>query len=339
MLDEIGFYTLTDRRAMNASAISPMWRCELLLTSRCNFHCPYCRGFSNFGEDCDGDMPLDTALAVLDYWIQDGLKNVRFSGGEPTLYPYLNTLAGQCADAGVERLAVSTNGSANLSVYERLVESGVNDFSISLDACCASFGNKMAGVTGQWVKVIQNIEAISALTYVSLGCVFTAETAVTAKDVIMFAHGLGVADIRIISAAQWDGLAGIQGVPAHVLQQHPILQYRVGHFEQGRNVRGIQHTDCHQCYLVQDDSVAAGRWHFPCVIYLREGGNAIGEIGPQMRQERLAWMNQHDTYADPICRQNCLDVCIDYNNKCAEFVDKRESRDGYGCCEPARQTP
>ena len=44
-LEEIGFYTLDDERAKHASETSPLWRCELLLTNKCNFHCPYCRAF------------------------------------------------------------------------------------------------------------------------------------------------------------------------------------------------------------------------------------------------------------------------------------------------------
>ena len=43
-LEEIGFYTLTDERAKQASITSPLWRAELIITDRCNFKCPYCRG-------------------------------------------------------------------------------------------------------------------------------------------------------------------------------------------------------------------------------------------------------------------------------------------------------
>ena len=85
-LEDIGFYTLCDARAERTSITSPMWRCEMILTDLCNFKCPYCRGLR---EDLVGSIPIDTALSVLDIWIADGLKNVRFTGGEPTLYPGL----------------------------------------------------------------------------------------------------------------------------------------------------------------------------------------------------------------------------------------------------------
>ena len=108
-LEEIGFYTLSDARAHNSSITSPLWRCELVLTDECNFKCPYCRGLR---EDIAGTINFDTAFETVKLWCDDGLKNVRFSGGEPTLYPQLDLLVKHCKQYGVENIAVSTNGSA-----------------------------------------------------------------------------------------------------------------------------------------------------------------------------------------------------------------------------------
>ena len=311
-LERIGFYTLSDERAATASGTSPMYRCEMILTDRCNFKCPYCRGV----KLSKGDMPLSKAVETLRIWIRDGLKNVRFSGGEPTLYPYLNHLVWLCKTGGVERIAVSTNGSATLDAYKELIKDGVNDFSISLDACCSAFGDQMSGTCGKWDTVVDNIREISKLTYVTVGVVLTEETAHTAKDIIRFAHELGVADIRIISAAQYNKLIeGLEGLEQEIIEAHPILKYRIENLSRGINVRGMKETDCRKCHLLRDDSIVAGKWHFPCVIYMREGGNPIGEIGEDMRNERLKWIEEHNSFADPICRQNCLDVCIAYNNK------------------------
>lgn len=49
-LEEIGFYTLSDARAASASATSPLSRCELVLSARCNFKCPYCRATEGGNE-------------------------------------------------------------------------------------------------------------------------------------------------------------------------------------------------------------------------------------------------------------------------------------------------
>ena len=71
--------------------------------------------------------------------------------------------------------------------------------------------------------------------------------------------------------------------------------------------------------LVLDDSVVAGDYHFPCVIYMRERGNAIGKTSPLMRKERAKWFEEHNCFEDAICKKNCLDVCIEYNNKYADL--------------------
>lgn len=316
-LEDIGFYTLSDYRASQASGTSPMWRCEIILTDKCNFSCPYCRGLRS---DCKGEMPFEKAKEVLGEWIKGGLKNVRFSGGEPTMYPRLAELVTYCKESGVEHIAVSTNGSANRSTYNRLLDAGVNDFSISLDACCASFASEMAGVDINFQRLTNNIRYLSQRAYVSVGVVLTEDNVGEVVKIVEFADSLSVRDIRIISAAQYDQLLDLAGqIPQAILDRHPILEYRVGNIAEGRNVRGITDGDSDRCYLVQDDSAVAGDFHFPCIIYMREHGEPIGHIGPNMRAERMKWMEEHDTHADPICRKNCLDVCIDYNNKCREL--------------------
>ena len=309
-LEEIGFYTLSDKRAKTASETSKMQRCELIVTDKCNFHCPYCRGLR---PDCEGDMPKDRALFVLRQWILDGLQNVRFSGGEPTLYPHLLDLVAYCSYGGVNRIAISTNGSAELSTYKELMERGVNDFSISLDSCCASMGESMMGKCGYFDIVTGNIEYLSKHTYVTVGTVLTNQNIGFVDDIILFAHDLGVADIRIIPAAQETLTVSAFELP--IIKNHPILQYRMNRLKTNQPFRGLCDTDCHTCHLLKDDSVVAGNYHFPCVIYLREGGDPIGEVSHNMRHERIEWIKRTDTHKDEICKNNCLDVCVDYNNK------------------------
>jgi hypothetical protein len=74
-------------------------------------------------------------------------------------------------------------------------------------------------------------------------------------------------------------------------------------------------ADTSRCYLVLDDSAVAGGHHYPCIIYLREGGDPIGRVSPGMRIERAEWMKAHNPLEDPICKEMCIDVCVDYNKK------------------------
>lgn len=316
-LASIGFYTLNNERAVTSSKTSPLYRCELLLTDRCNFKCPYCRGLKT-----KGDLSLKDAKSVMSYWISEGLKNVRFSGGEPTLYPHLIHLVKMASKNKVERVAISTNGSAKLDKYKELIDCGVNDFSISLDACCSSTGNAMAGIE-VWNVIISNIKALSALTYVTVGIVVNSDSIAECEETINLAHSLGVADIRVIPSAQYDRALSLS-LSEKVILTHPILKYRVDNWRSGKHVRGISTKNHNRCKIVVDDMAVLDSEHYPCIIYLREQGQAIGKLNKNTREDRWNWYKTHDTHKDPICKQNCLDVCIDFNNYSA---CRKEDRD------------
>lgn len=311
-LQTIGFYTLSDARAAQASTSSPLWRCELILTGRCNFKCPYCR---SVGGD---DLPLDRAKEIVNLWADQGLKNIRFSGGEPTMYKGLVELVALAKTRGVERIAISTNGASSMKLYLELLKAGVTDFSISLDAANAEDGDRMAGNRrGAWKRVINTIQVLSKLTYVTVGVVLTADNVGNTEKIVELADSLGVSDIRVIPAAQAGCKLPKLNLSEEILGNHPILKYRADNIANGGQVRGLN-GGTGKCGLVVDDMAVMGDHHYPCIIYMRENGAPIGKVGANMREERLDWYKKHNSYLDPICSGNCLDVCCDYNQKFAD---------------------
>lgn len=264
-------------------------------------------------------MAQEQAESTVRLWCSQGLKNIRFSGGEPTLHPGIVRLVELATELGCEHVAISTNGSASKQMYDDLIAAGANDFSVSLDACCAADGDMMAGVRGSWDTVVDNIRYLSAKTYVTVGCVLTNDNVDKVNDIITFADSLGVSDIRIIPAAQdGDRLSNVYVAP-ELLAKYPILAYRIENIKAGVPVRGLGESDTSTCGLVLDDMAVMGDKHYPCIIYLRESGTAIGTVGPNMRQERADWRRAHNTKSDPICSKNCLDVCTLFNNRHAEW--------------------
>jgi MoaA/NifB/PqqE/SkfB family radical SAM enzyme len=328
-LENIGFYTLEDERAKNACATSPLWRNELIITSRCNFKCPYCRGTDINGKN--RDMTFEEIKQVVNFWASQNIQNVRLSGGEPTVHPdiikIVQYIKSTCIN--IKHIAISTNGYSDIDLYETLIECGVNDYSISLDACCSSVGDMMSGgVKGSWSKVVENIKEISKLTYVTVGMVFSQENTKDMRDSIIFAHNLGVSDIRIISAAQWNDFSIFENLdlPEEVVAAHPILAYRLNNFSNGRNVRGLKPTDARKCGLILDDMIVKGEYHYPCVIKMREGCSPIGKItDTNVRGDREEYFKACDCYKDEICKKNCLDVCIDYNNKFLRYCIENQN--------------
>ena len=312
-LEDIGFYTLSNARAENANHTTSLWRCELILTSRCNFKCPYCR---NVGGD---DMAYADAARIVKLWADQRLRNIRFSGGEPTLYSGIFDLVGLAKEIGINTVAISTNGSASVDTYAKLLERGVDDFSISLDACCAEDTEKMTGGVKQAFDIVaKNIEWLSKRIYTTVGVVLTEDNAKNIKEIIGYADSLGVSDIRIIPAAQCGQYLSDISIEQRLLDKYPILKYRVNNIKIGRSVRGLCDSDTSRCGLVLDDMAINHDKHYPCIIYMRERGEPIGNVGANMRKERLDWYLRHDAKQDPICRKNCLDVCIDYNNHFAK---------------------
>jgi len=312
-LEDIGFYTLTDERARISNSRSSLWRCELLITDKCNFACPYCRGISR-----NARVPYAAAKWVIDFWLSERLQNVRFSGGEPTLVPWLPDLIERAASGGA-RAAVSTNGSASRKCYEDLLKAGATDFSVSLDACCAETADRMSGRSGILDHVQESIEFLSSRTYVSVGVVLTQANLSSAKQIVEFAHGLGVADIRIIPSAQYGPKIGEFQVSGKIIDAHPILAYRLARIRNGLPARGISPEDSGTCRLALDDMAVLGGDHYPCIIALREGAEPIGPIWRDVRGARGEWVAITDTHKNRICQENCLDVCVAYNNRAREL--------------------
>lgn len=311
-LENIGFYTLSDYRAKNLSDVSPMYRGEIIITDKCNFSCNYCRKIE---EPYSGVMDYDKICETIDIWASHGLKNIRFSGGEPTLHPRIIDIISKAKDKGIERIALSTNGSNKTELYLKLYEAGVNDFSISLDACCASFGDKMAGKLGVFDSVVKNIEILSKIAYVTVGVVLTNENYTQMNDIVKFAAKLGVSDIRVIPSAQENFmLQGLKDLDDELVDRFPILKYRVTNLRNNVHVRGIE-TVCDKCFILNDDSAVVNGYHFPCIIYFREHGKPIGKVGPGMRAERIKFMETFRPDQDEICKKNCLDCLVYYNNR------------------------
>ncbi len=324
-LEEIGFYTLCEERAKKIPD-GTINRCEIIITDRCNFKCPYCRGLE---DKLHGDISLDSIKYILDIF-DDKIRNIRFSGGEPTLNKDLLEMIKYATQNKIGRIAISTNGSNDQQLYFDLVSAGANDFSVSLDSCCSSTGDTMTGKTGQWKKVIDMIEFLSSISYTTVGVVLIEQNISELENIIRLAHDLYVNDIRIIPAAQTGTRFPAFYIDSSILDKHPILKYRYDNIMNNIPVRGLRPSDYNRCPLVLDDIAIAGGYHYPCIIYMREKGEPIGNIlyhgseyssitRDKIMAERYNWYKNHDVYKDPICHNNCLDVCRDYNNKFYEY--------------------
>lgn len=309
-LEAMGFHTLTDRRCAKASADSALGRCVLVLTDRCNFACPYCRKFGG------GDLPFDDAARCIEWWAEEGLKALVLTGGEPTLHAGLPRLVSLAARLGLPRICVATNGSADPGLYLDLIDRGVDEFSISLDSSEAGLGDLMAGgIPGAWRGVVATIALLSPRTRVTVGAVLDPENLASAREIVALADSLGVADIRLNPAAQFSRRLPVQDWDRGFLERHPTFAWRAAVTAAGGAVRGLEADDPHRCHIVLDEMTAREGEHYPCFVYMREGGRPIGRMGLSVRKDRERWSTSHDPFEDRICRSNCPDICRTYNRR------------------------
>lgn len=320
----LNWHTLSDERAAGVAPGVPLRRAAIILTGACNFACPYCK---RLGGDLAPTLGRDAAFALLDHLAALGLRELRLSGGEPTLLSWLPEFVAHAAGLGV-RVAISSNGYAEPEVYTALINAGAAEFSISLDSTNPEVAERLSGgrphVLATVAATIRLISSRDVTVYVGMTC-GKGKTAEDMKATVGFAQELGVHEIKIMSLAQEGELVDVSWVDQAMANRFPLLKWRAANYESGRDVRGLRSDDCSTCSLVLDDVTIAGASHWPCNVYLRERGAAIGAVGPEMMAERAAWAHSHDSQADPICRRYCMDILRAYNNRVAELANDSDA--------------
>nr|VFK64648.1 MAG: radical SAM additional 4Fe4S-binding SPASM domain-containing protein [Candidatus Kentron sp. UNK]VFK71165.1 MAG: radical SAM additional 4Fe4S-binding SPASM domain-containing protein [Candidatus Kentron sp. UNK] len=115
---------------------------ELELTARCNLRCQHCMvEHKNSGE---GELSGATIKSLIDDWSEEGLLELQFTGGEPTIRPDFVDLVEYACERGIKVL-VSSNGTLiDEELAERLGKSGAY-VEISLDGGSAAVHEVIRG--------------------------------------------------------------------------------------------------------------------------------------------------------------------------------------------------
>ena len=311
-LENMGFYTLNDKRALTSSSETNLKRCELVITNKCNFGCPECP-VANIKSN---DISIEEAKQTLDYWIDNGVETIQFSGGEPTLHSDLPELVKYCKNKDVKNIVLATNGTADIHLYTELIKCGVSEFSVSIYSHCFLGVKIPTEVNGFWMTIIKNIQKIAKKSRITVGLDFSSTTSDDIVSNITFISALGADDIRLTTNEPVNEFINeLNEIPTDVLLKHPILKYRVQKIINNASQPGVCPRDSSKCYLVLDDITVSEGNHYPCMIYMRNGGQAIGKVSKDMRGERKNWVQSHNAHKDSICSKNCLAICVAFNNK------------------------
>jgi GTP 3',8-cyclase len=141
-------------KAMNSrltdSYKRPIYDLRVSLTDRCNFRCFYCLPH--------GEPPIAPKEQMLSYeeieyvceiFVSLGIQKIRLTGGEPMLRRDIETIITKLArlkPAGLQDLALTTNGYFLPDRAEQLRRAGLDRVTISLDSLKRDVFKRMTGV-------------------------------------------------------------------------------------------------------------------------------------------------------------------------------------------------
>lgn len=296
MLDT-GFSEITKKR-IEYDGNTP-WYLEVAITGACNFHCQYCNRFS-------ADLDIEKLVSFLN--IVPPLHHIQITGGEPTIHSQFPQIV-KILRSYTTVLGLSTNGSAPIDIY---LKNPVDMYSISLDDY--DYNNLLKRGYVNPTHIINTITTLAKIAYVNIGLVIDSLNVSRIEEIIRYILTLGVKDIKLsVNSHELDILPKF----TETYDAFPILSYRVKNFMKGRAMRGFPTK---KCYIMQNDLTIVGDRHFPCLVYFREHGEAIGDVGSNMLKERQVWSEAHDCTKDTICSKFCMDFKCDFNREKENYL-------------------
>jgi GTP 3',8-cyclase len=108
---------------------------RIAVTDRCNLRCTYCMPAEGLAwQPAAQLLDFDEITRFAAICVRGGVTKIRLTGGEPLLRPQLTSLVARLRRlSGLERLAVTTNGTRLASLAPELRLAGCDAVNISLD--------------------------------------------------------------------------------------------------------------------------------------------------------------------------------------------------------------
>jgi MoaA/NifB/PqqE/SkfB family radical SAM enzyme len=295
MLSNPNFSTITYERCKTVSFNSKIIWAQFFITGACNMSCHYCKRFGKLEKD----ITIGDFTNYCNILNKRKIQKLKLTGGEPTSHKDIVQLI-KISKNNAEQVSIGTNGTASIELYNKMIENGLSSMTISYDGHHHNHS----------LNVINNLK--NKLRIV-VGITLDHNNIVNIQNTIDDALKSGADDCTIsVSTSSkeldYDLLKNIK------TYNKPILTFRLNQTING-TTRG---SNVKRCFMCLDSLVIKDGKHYPCQIYMREGGNHIGELKDidSLNKERLEWSLNHDCSKDNICLKNCPDFCREFNHEC-----------------------
>lgn len=184
----------------------PCWA-VVEVTGYCNFNCKWC--FANAASNLNPiHMEKEKAESLIETLAANDVTQVTFSGGEPTLYPYLKDIIKKTRDHGMIA-HMNTNGFLLSKEFAReLKDAGLSQVQINIDSLDPDRHDYIRGKKGSFHRAIQALKNAreAGLTCVSQ-TVLTKENENEIIDIFRFARSMGIQRCRVWDMTPSEGCA------------------------------------------------------------------------------------------------------------------------------------
>lgn len=129
------------------------------LTDFCNFNCEWCYASTGYGSKIKRhQMSMDDVKSLIDAFVRSGMRQVTYSGGEPTLYPHLKEAVSYAGEHGMI-VHMNTNGYLlTKRLANELSELGLSQVEINIDSIHPGNHNTTRGMKGSFNKAIRALK-------------------------------------------------------------------------------------------------------------------------------------------------------------------------------------
>ena len=181
--------------------LSAPFSIEFELTKSCNFRCPFCYNTWKYTSDKPSrisHLPKDAIKRALLQCKELGLFKVRYSGGEPTLYPYLSEIIEYASELNFFQSIFTNAYNLNDETIAFWKAHKVNEVLISLHGLKEQH-ESITKVSGSFESTCNNImKLVNCGIHVIVEMTLVSSNLGEIDDVLIKVNELGVSEFRIM---------------------------------------------------------------------------------------------------------------------------------------------
>lgn len=309
-----------DTPSFGADDLPSPYRMDLALTYRCQNECGHC-----YNEDRKvKELPKEKWEVVVDKLWTIGIPHIVFTGGEPTLVPFLRDLIVRSETNG-QITGLITNGRklGEEGFLRDLVDVGLDHVQITVLSHRESVHDQLAGQEGAWKETVEGLKVtLAEALYVSTNTTIMSENLDDIEDTFRFLVALGVKNVAFngiirsgkgkdASAVTYDqletlllrlaGMADAEGV--NLVWYTPTPYCELNPLQYGLGVK--QCTACSINMAIEPDGSV-----LPCQSYYEPLGNILTDRWPFIWDADLCRSIRSRSYIAERCTGcELLDVC------------------------------